>query len=75
MILLEPALFALAWDNERGKCVARKPCPKCGKPMVLVLHPCGKQSGDEIDPLTSPDVRSWIESAALRTPAETKKPE
>jgi len=23
MILLEPALFAFAWDNERGKCVAQ----------------------------------------------------
>jgi len=50
--------------------------------MVLVLHPGGKQSGvykclacDEIDPMTSPDVRSWIESAALRPLAETKKPE
>ena len=60
----------------------RNPCPKCGKPMVRMLHPGGKQSRvrkclacDEIDPMTSPDVRSWIESAALRPLAETKKPE
>jgi ssDNA-binding Zn-finger/Zn-ribbon topoisomerase 1 len=55
----------------------RKPCPKCGTPMVQLLAPGGGKclTCDEIDPMTSRDQKSWTESAGLRPPAETKKPQ
>jgi hypothetical protein len=57
--------------------VVRKPCPKCGRPMLVLLASDGKsrlslkgQACDQIDPLTSPEARGWIESKSLKPPEE-----
>ncbi len=55
----------------------RTPCPKCKKPMILVLPPSGNGGGpamqciecDGPDPLQSPDVYGWMKGA-LRPPTE-----
>ncbi len=56
--------------------LVREPCPKCGKPMLLMLGPGGRPRAtkckecDPVDPLKSPDILAWVESPALKPPSE-----
>jgi DNA-directed RNA polymerase subunit M/transcription elongation factor TFIIS len=52
----------------------RKPCPKCGKPMIVLSANDKKVAVlkclrcDNIDPLKEPQLEGWTRSNALRQP-------
>ena len=52
----------------------RNRCPKCGKPMVVLLAKDRKVAAlkcldcEEIDPLADPQIERWIESSSLKPP-------
>ena len=57
----------------------RKPCPKCGRPMLVLAGPEGRPlpepkclSCDKIDPLKSEQMQAWSNSEALRPPGKAE---
>ncbi len=54
----------------------RKPCPRCGKPMLVLVDRAGKTTHpqcaecEEIDPLEVAEVIAWTESEGLKPPTE-----
>jgi hypothetical protein len=55
--------------------VPREPCPKCRRPMILLLGPGGGLPPvttcldcDKIDPIKSSEIAGWTQSKSLEPP-------